>query len=114
MKLFSRKTNKPPVRSNYNPLSYVTSFSKAITVIWLFLFAETILFSQIATVFSLGDALSIQYINDTIAKIGTIVAAFYFSSKTVENVAQGYEQYKLEQMNNAIKDASDDEVSPAD
>lgn len=114
MKLFGK--NKKDVESwnHYNPLRYVTSFAKAITVIWLFLFVETIFFSQIATILSLGDAMSIQYINNTVAEIGTIIAGFYMGSKTIENVAKGYEQFKLEQMSTRVPDASDDDVRPVE
>ena len=101
MKVFSEKAKKDEKSWNhYNPLRYVTSFSKAITVIWLFLFMETILFSQFATVLALGDSMAIQYINQTVSEIGVIICGFYFASKTVENVAQGYEQFKLEQQGN--------------
>lgn len=111
MKIFSKKPQKEiEAWNHYNPLRYVTSFSKAITVIWLFLFMETIFFSQIATVLSLGDAMAIQATNQMVSEIGVIIAGFYFASKTFENVAQGYERFKLEQQ--AKKDASDDDVTP--
>lgn len=111
MKIFSKNQKRDAEAWNhYNPLRYVTSFSKAITVIWLFLFMETIFFSQIATVLSLGDAMAIQAVNQTVSEIGVIIAGFYFASKTFENVAQGYERFKLEQL--AKKDASDDDVTP--
>ena len=111
MKLFSKKTQKDVNEWNhYNPLRYVTSFSKAITVIWLFLFIETTFFSQIATVLSLGDSMAIQSMNQIVSEIGVVICGFYFASKTFENVAQGYERFKLEQQ--AKKDASDDDVTP--
>lgn len=72
---------------------YITSFSKIITIAWLCIWVETILFTQIATIFNWGDACSIQYINDNVVQIGLVVCGFYFCTKTVENVAQGIESY---------------------
>lgn len=79
-----------------NPLAFVASFSKGITVVWLVCWVETILFSQLATFFNFGDALSIQYILQTVTEIGAIIAGFYFGSKTIENVAKGIQRHQAE------------------
>ena len=115
MRLFSKSKNpkhleqeycKVPERwGHHNPMRYITSFSKAITGIWLALFIEVILFSQLATILSWGDALSIQYVNDTVKEIGVIICGAYFSSKCFENIAQGYEEWK-EKMFDKTKDTS--------
>ena len=109
MKLF--KKHNAEDWNHYNPLKYVTTFSKCITFIWLFLFAETILFSQVATVMSWGDAMAIQYINDTVKSVGENITIFYFSSKAIENVAQGYEEWKLKMLN-STSDNSDEDTVP--
>lgn len=78
--------------------SFLTSFSKIITIAWLAVWIESILFSQLATIFSLGDSMSIQYIIQTVTEIGVIIAGFYFSSKTIENVAKGIQRHRSEML----------------
>ena len=107
MKFFSEKP-----KTQKSLWSMVNSFSKWITVAWLFVWVETILFSQLATMFSFGDALSIQSLNDNIREIGIVICGAYFGAKTFENIAQGYEKFKLEQQAREIKDGSDDDVNP--
>ena len=63
-----------------NIFKSINTFSKWITVIWLIMWIETLLFSQFAVIFSFGDVMAIQSINTTVTDLGTIVAAFYFSS----------------------------------
>lgn len=75
--------------------SFLFSFSKILTIVWIVAWIETILFSQLATIFRFGDALSIQYIVETVTEIGVIIVGFYFSSKTVENVAKGIQRHKI-------------------
>jgi len=106
MKLFSCKKEKKTF------LQMINSFSKWITIVWLFVWVETVLFSQLATLFNFGDAMAIQSINTNVTEIGTIVAAFYFGSKTFENLAMGYEGYKIEMESLKFKDASDDDIFP--
>lgn len=76
---------------------YITSFSKIITIVWIAIWVETILFTQAATVFQLGDVTALQYINDNVIQIGVIVCGFYFCTKTIENVAQGIECFFTEE-----------------
>ena len=83
------------IKSSKNPWDYVNSFSKVITVFWLFAWLETVIFSQFATWFSFGDATSIQYINENVKDIGIIICGFYFSTKCLENISQGYEEWKM-------------------
>jgi len=85
-----------------NLLSYITSFSKIITLVWLGIWIETILFTQAATIFNFGDATSIQYINENVMQIGVIICGFYFCTKTVENVAQGVEYFLSETSSKTI------------
>lgn len=75
---------------------YISSFSKIITVAWLGIWMETIIFSQLATFFNFGDVQAIQYINDNVVQIGCIICAFYFCTKSIENVAIGIEDFFLE------------------
>lgn len=101
-----------------NPFNFITSFSKSITVVWLLFWVETLLFAQFATFFNFGDALSIQYILQTVTEIGVIIAGFYFSSKTVENVAKGIQRHRMEmydKMNpEEYTDNSDEEDIPVE
>lgn len=91
MKLFNFKKKD----KSKDGASLILSFSKAITVIWIILFTEVLLFSEAATAFGFGDTMAIQFINDTIKEIGVIVCGAYFTSKTFENVARGIEGYKI-------------------
>lgn len=85
---------KVPERwGHHNPMRYITSFSKAITGIWIALWVETILFSQLAILFDFGDALAIDYINTNVREVGLIICGFYFGSKCFENIAKGYEEW---------------------
>ena len=86
-------------REGKKVLSLLSSFSKIITIVWLAVWIESIIFSQLATLFSFGDAISIQYVLQTVTDIGVIIAGFYFSSKTVENVAKGIERHRLDLLN---------------
>ena len=95
-----------------NILKSINSFSKWITVIWLLMWVETLLFSQFAVLFSFGDVMAIQSINSTVTDLGGVVAAFYFSSKTFENVAQGIEDYNLVVKGIKHLDNSDDGIRP--
>lgn len=97
---------------NKNIFKSINTFSKWITVIWLLMWIETLLFSQLAVLFSFGDVMAIQSINSTVTDLGTIIAAFYFSSKTFENVAQGLEQHDLIVKGIKKLDAADDDVKP--
>lgn len=102
LKLFNGKRERAGEKQ-----SFVVSFSKAITIVWLILFSEVLLFSELATTFGFGDTMAIQFINDTIKEIGTIVCGAYFTSKTFENIARGIEGYKIcmaEMADNADKD----------
>ena len=56
-----------------DPLKTMWSFSKVITIIWIVIWIETVVFSQFATIFSFGDATSIQVINDNTKEIGMII-----------------------------------------
>lgn len=58
------------------------------------MWAETVLFSQVATIFNLGDAASIQAINQNVVDIGTIITGFYFGKACLENIAQGIERHR--------------------
>lgn len=78
---------------------YISSFSKIITVAWLGIWLETIIFSQLATFFCFGDVQAIEYINDNVVQIGCIICAFYFCTKSIENVAMGVERFFLEKEN---------------
>lgn len=86
---------------------YISSFSKIITVAWLGIWLETIIFSQLATFFCFGDVQAIEYINDNVVQIGCIICAFYFCTKSIENVAMGVERFFLEKENSDL--ASEEE-----
>lgn len=94
-----------------NPFAYVTSFSKIITMSWLVVWIESILFSQIAAWFGFGDANAISEIGRTITEIGAIICGFYFSTKCLENLARGYEEWRDKQ-NGASSDNSDEDAVP--
>lgn len=91
MGIFSRKAKE----KNKNPFGFIKSFSKIITAVWILIWIEVVVFSQIATVLQLGDATSIQVINDNTKEIGIIICGAYFGSKCFENIARGYEQFQL-------------------
>lgn len=44
---------------NKNIFKSINTFSKWITVIWLLMWIETLLFSQLAVLFSFGDVMAI-------------------------------------------------------
>lgn len=69
----------------------VETFSKLITKTYLIVWIEVILFSEVATILSFGDSASIQYITDNVTELGKYVFGFYFSTKVIENAAQGVE-----------------------
>lgn len=91
--LWYKKT--PSLEKKDDPLKTMWSFSKIITAVWIIIWIETVIFSQCATIFSLGDATSIQVINDNTKEIGIIITGAYFSSKCFENIARGYEEWRL-------------------
>lgn len=74
-------------------LQCIDTFSKWITVVWLSIWVEVVVFSEIATMFALGDSCSIQVINDNVKEIGLILCGFYFGKSAVENCFQGYEEH---------------------
>lgn len=78
----------------------INSFSKCITICWIIIWCETIVFSQLATTFGFGDAMAINYINDNVKEIGIIICSFYFAKSALENIAQGYENFRYEMINN--------------
>lgn len=86
-----KKINK----KNVNPFNFIKTFSKVITAVWVVIWVEVIIFSQIATIFSLGDATSIQVINDNAKEIGLVITGAYFGTKCFENLAKGYEEHQL-------------------
>lgn len=86
---------------------YLTHFSKVITICWIFIWLETILFSQAATIFNFGDAMAITTINDNVREIGGVITGFYFSTKCLENIFKGIEDYKKEK--NAILETEESE-----
>ena len=86
-------------KKDEDPLRTMWSFSKIITVVWIITWIEVVIFSQLATIFSFGDATSIQVINDNTKEIGLIVTGAYFTSKCFENVARGYEEWRLKMLN---------------
>lgn len=69
----------------------VETFSKLITKTYLLVWLEVILFSEAATLLSFGDSMSLQYIVDNVTELGKYVFGFYFSTKVIENAAQGVE-----------------------
>ena len=69
----------------------VETFSKLITQTYLLVWIEVILFSEVATILSFGDSASIQYITENVTELGKYVFGFYFSTKVIENAAQGVE-----------------------
>lgn len=90
---------------------YITSFSKIITITWVALWVETLIFSQVATICNFGDVTAIQYINDNVVQIGLVICGFYFCTKTVENVAKGIEYYfqKKYEKGDELNDETDTE-----
>ena len=101
---------KPDSEHKRNPFSYVTSFSKVITMTWLVIWTESILFSQAAAWFGFGDTMAISEISRTITEIGAIICGFYFSTKCFENLAKGYEEWKTEMKSAAADDADSDAI----
>ena len=69
----------------------VETFSKLITQTYLLVWLEVILFSEVATILNFGESASIQYITDNVTELGKYVFGFYFSTKVIENAAQGVE-----------------------
>lgn len=98
--LFSKKED---------PVKTMWSFSKIITMVWIVIWIENIIFSQLATVFNFGDAASIQVISDNTKEIGIIITGAYFSSKCFENIAKGYEEWRLKMLSGEEQDDCDDE-----
>lgn len=74
-------------------LTRVETFSKLITKVYLIIWVETVLFSQVATILNFGDSLSIQYMFENVTKLGVYVFAFYFSTKGLENIFKGVEDH---------------------
>lgn len=93
-----------------NPFAYVTSFSKIITMSWLVIWIESILFEQLAAWLGFGDAMAITSIGQTITEIGAIICGFYFSTKCIENCAKGYEAWRLAQSQLEKDDADADAI----
>lgn len=112
MLMRKNKGKRERVKVSKNPWDYVNSFSKIITVFWLFAWLETVIFSQFATWFSFGDATSIQYINENVRDIGAIICGFYFSTKCLENIAQGYEEWRTNMSHNNQDIQDDHEGDP--
>lgn len=86
---------KPEIKWLGDVSTYVMTFSKIITIVWAVSYIEALLFVQIATVLQFGDVAALQYVLDAVTKLGSWVVPFYFGTKVVENVAKGYETYKL-------------------
>ena len=101
---------KPDYEKSRNPFAYVTSFSKLITMSWLVIWIESILFSQLAAWLGFGDTMAISEISRTITEIGAIICGFYFSTKCFENLAKGYEEWKKEMKNGAADDSDSDAI----
>lgn len=99
--LFSKKKEEDTLKTMW-------SFSKIITMVWIVIWIETVVFSQLATMFSFGDAAAIQVINDNTKEIGIIVTGAYFSSKCFENVARGYEEWRLKMLSGQEEDDCDE------
>lgn len=97
-----RKKHEASDWGNYNPLRYVTTFSKALTYLWAIVWIEVVLFSEVAAMLQIGDSMAIQYINDSVKEIGLIVMGFYFGSKAAENIAEGYEDWRLKMMSQTV------------
>lgn len=73
----------------------LSSFTKIITTVWIVIWIESIICSQVATFFSFGDAAVLTEIVQSITTVGVIVCEFYFGKACVENVAKGIEQFLL-------------------
>ena len=95
---FLRSNKIQTLNEKDDPLKTIWSFSKIITIVWIVVWIETVIFSQCATIFSFGDAVSIQVINDNTKEIGMIITGAYFSSKCFENIAKGYEEWRLKML----------------
>jgi len=73
----------------------VSTYTKVITTVWLMIWVETILFSQLAAIFNFCNEVAIQCINDDVIQVGIIICEFYFGKAAIENIAKGIESYKL-------------------
>lgn len=106
MRKWGSKRDKPAK----NPFAFVTSFSKVITLAWVIMWVESILFSQAAAWFGFGDTMAITTIGQTITEIGAIICGFYFSTKCLENIAKGYEEWKIHMSSIKLDNADADAV----
>ena len=68
---------------------------------------ESIFFSQLAAWLGFGDTNAISEIIRTITEIGAIICGFYFSTKCLENLAKGYENWQLMKDQKEVDDGSD-------
>lgn len=91
-------------------LNYFTHFSKVITICWIFIWLETIIFSEVATIFNFGDCMAISTINENVKEIGIIITGFYFSTKCLENIFKGVEDHKKEMAQTECECDSEDEI----
>lgn len=93
------------ILSNKSAWSYVNSFSKIITILWLRCWVLTVLASLVLSCINKGDALVLQWVNDNVVRIGEAILPFYFCTKCIENVAQGIEKHRYEmKMDNSDSD----------
>lgn len=73
------------ILSNKSAWSYVNSFSKIITILWLRCWVLTVLASLVLSCINKGDALVLQWVNDNVVRIGEAILPFYFCTKCIEN-----------------------------
>lgn len=88
----------------------VLSFSKIITIVWIVSYIETLLYVQVATIFSFGDVAALQYVLSTVSTLGQYVVPFYFCTKVVENLAKGFEDFLLESSELSDDEEDSDEI----
>lgn len=77
-------------------LECIDSFSKWITVVWLIVWVEIVLFSQVVVFLGFGDLMTIATLNENIKEIGLVICGFYFGKSAIENCFQGYEEHLRE------------------
>ena len=61
------------ILSNKSAWSYVNSFSKIITILWLRCWVLTVLASLVLSCINKGDALVLQWVNDNVVRIGEAI-----------------------------------------
>ena len=71
---------------------------------------ESIFFSQLAAWLGFGDTNAISEIIRTITEIGAIICGFYFSTKCLENLAKGYENWQLMKDQKEVDDSDSTDI----